>query len=516
MKYNKYSEIKIKGDLGARCALLSARLEAPMYRPPEVFRPSSYDWPGDWEGRAVLALCCLSAATGRTPSFLDSIVEELPSHFNAKGYLGEDRGELISEQQLSGHSWLLRGLCEYYEYRGGENVLRMIDGIVRGLFLPAAGRYASYPVLPEQRSGGGDMSGSEAGVVNGWVISTDTGCAYMPLDGLTHAHMILSAHLPDGQRDEKLGQLIDEMLTEFFRIPFIEIGLQTHATLSGCRGALRRYAETKDPGLLAGVERVFGLYRERGMTVTYANDNWFGRPEWTEPCAIIDSYMVASQLFSLTEEPEYAELAQLILYNGVFHAQRPNGGFGCDSCACDGVLRVHSYEAYWCCTMRAGEGLAAAGAYAVTDGGVIVYPQNVVTTVNGKRFEMITDYPHGQSVKIRYEGGGRLYMFVPHWVSSVKCKDLCGCDEHYVYIDVPAGGETELTLLTRTWQDESRVYDGPLLLGSENGPVKVSAEDVVRDGKGYDSRGNRLISIDKTYLLDRAAAESQSVYVKLV
>ena len=107
-------------------------------------------------------------------------------------------------------------------------------------------------------------------------------------------------------------------------------------------------------------------------------------------------------------------------------------------------------------------------------------------------------------------------MFVPHWVSSVRCKDLGGCDEHYVYIDVPPCGETELTLLTRTWQDESRVYDGPLLLGSENGPVKVSAEDVVRDGKGYDSRGNKLISIDKTYLLDRAAAESQSVFVKLV
>ena len=515
MKYNSYGDVKVKGELGARCALLSSRLEAPMYRPPEVFRPASYDWPGDWEGRIILALCCQSQITGRQPSFLDEIIDELPSHLNGKGYFGADHGGLISEQQLSGHSWLLRGLCEYYEYRRDTRVTGLIDGIVRGLFLPAAGRYASYPVLPEQRANGGGMSGSEAGTVDGWIISTDTGCAYMPLDGLTHAYEILSRYAPDAARDEALGALIDEMLYHFFRIPFIEVKLQTHATLSGCRGALRRYAQTGDETLIEQVKRVFGLYEEHGMTRTYANENWFSRPEWTEPCAIIDSFMVGSQLFAYTDDPHYAEISQLILYNGLLHAQRPNGGFGCDTCATDGALAVHGYEAYWCCTMRGGEGLAAAAAYSVTDDGVIINPVSVTAPVRGRRLEIVSDYPHGGSVRIRYEGGGRLYLFVPHWISSVKCDHIGGCDEHYVYIDVPDGETVSLTLELRLWQDESRVYDGPLMLASEEKQVRAAAEDVIRKNGGYEARGHRLTSIDGTYLLSEAAAMAQILYVEL-
>ena len=39
--------------------------------------------------------------------------------------------------------------------------------------------------------------------------------------------------------------------------------------------------------------------------------------------------------------------------------QRGNGGAGCNSCLCDGntLTKVYLYEAYFCCTMRLGEGL---------------------------------------------------------------------------------------------------------------------------------------------------------------
>lgn len=513
MKYNGYGDVVARGELGARCALLSARLESPIYRPDVIFKIEPGGWPGDWEGRTVLALTCQAQVTRREPSYLDEIVSSLPAHLNEKGYLGPVYEGRLNEQQLSGHSWLLRGLCEYYLYRKYDFVLPLIDGIVKGLFLPAKGKYKSYPL--ENRNGG-DMSGNTLCTVGDWIISTDTGCAYIPLDGLTQAYAVLSEYLPDKERDIALSSLIDEMITEFCRIPFVSLKMQTHATLTGLRGIIRRYGQTSNEDLLFEAKRVFGLYEAHGMTLTYANKNWFDRPEWTEPCAIIDSYMVCSQLFALTDDPHYAELSQLILYNGVYRAQRSNGGFGCDSCAEDGVLKMHCYEAYWCCTMRGGEGLAAAASCSVTTDGIIINPVSCDTAVNGRKLKITSDYPHGKTVKICFEGGGRLYLFVPSWTVGVKCEYLSGCDEHYVYIDAPDGEEFELTVTNRIWNDEERIYDGPLMLASyEDIRLHDSLDVTSNDGK-YTVKDKELKTLDKTYLLSMAELSNEKLRVKLI
>lgn len=515
MKYNGYGEVIARGELGARCALLSARLESPIYRPDVIFKIEPGGWPGDWEGRTILALTAEAQVTRREPSYLDEIVSGLCFHLNEKGYLGPVYDGKLNEQQLSGHGWLLRGLCEYYLYRKYDFVLPLIDGIVRGLFLPAKGKYKDYPLDPDRRAGG-DMSGSTLCSVGDWIISTDTGCAYIPFDGLTQAYSVLSEYLPDKERDAALSALLDEMAAQFCRIPFVQIKMQTHATLSGLRGLIRRYDQTKDEDLLYEAKRIFSLYEDRGMTLTYANKNWFDRPEWTEPCAIIDSYMVCSQLFAYTDDPHYAELSQLILYNGVYHAQRNNGGFGCDSCAEDGVLKIHCYEAYWCCTMRGGEGLAAAAAYAVTSDGIIINPVSCDTLVNGRKLKITSDYPHGKNIKVCFEGGGRLYLFVPSWTVGVKSEYISGCDEHYVYIDAPDNAEFTVTVNKRLWNDETRVYDGPLMLASSEPLELTDGLDVTaKDGK-YTAKGKELKTLDKTYLLSQAEIESEKLFVKLI
>lgn len=516
MKYNDYGKVTARGELGARCALLSGRLESPIYRPDVIFGIEQAGWPGDWEGRTILALTCQAQVTKREPSYLDEIVFQLKEHLNEKGYLGPVYDGKLNEQQLSGHSWLLRGLCEYYLYRKCDFVPPIIDGIVRGLFLPALGKYKTYPVLPEQRKNGGGMSGSSVGYIGDWLISTDTGCAFIPLDGLTQAYEVLSASLPDKDRDAALSDLIDEMIEKFLRVPFVETAVQTHATLTGLRGVLRRYTQTGDGELLDGAKRIFALYESHGMTPTYANDNWFTRPEWTEPCAIIDSYMVSAQLYALCDEPHYAELSQLILYNGVFHAQRNNGGFGCDSCAEDGELYMKTYEAYWCCTMRGGEGLAAAAAYAVTDNGVIVNPVSCDTAVNGKKLKITSGYPHKPEMKIRYEGGGRLYLFAPSWTESIKCKYVAGCDEHYVYLDAPDNEEFTVKFESRIWDDGKRVYDGALLLSSDSRVRLTDACDVEKKNGKYTARGAELKTLDKTYLSSEAEAAKEKLFVDLI
>lgn len=36
----------------------------------------------------------------------------------------------------------------------------------------------------------GDVSGESLGTINGWVLSSDVGCAFMSIDGLSHAYEV--------------------------------------------------------------------------------------------------------------------------------------------------------------------------------------------------------------------------------------------------------------------------------------------------------------------------------------
>ena len=195
MAYLPYTKMIAHGENAARAALLFSRLEGPMYRTEDIYSVESGGWPGDWEGRTVLALTLLHQITGKEPAYLAEILEELPRHLNAKGYLRQiyENGEL-NEQQLSGHSWLLRGLCAAYESDVCENpakLLSEIEAIVRNLYLPAIGKYRHYPIREEDRVEDGEASGHIGKKVGDWYLSSDTGCAYIPLDGLSHAYTVL-------------------------------------------------------------------------------------------------------------------------------------------------------------------------------------------------------------------------------------------------------------------------------------------------------------------------------------
>lgn len=368
-----------RGNLAARAGLLAARLEMREYRPETVLNMDQAGWPGDWEGRTILALVRIAETTKKEPAYLHEIVDIVLAARNERGYLGPiydgttDGGALVNEQQLSGHAWLLRGLCAYYGYTGRKDVYDAALTIGRNLFLPVKNLYSAYPILPEERVGGGEMSGHSAAVVGKWIISTDTGCAYIPLDGVSALYEMT--------QDAEIGALLDVMIENFLKIDFLGICVQTHATLTGTHGILRTYRMTGKPQYLEAAKKLFSMYTEHGMTANYANYNWFGRPEWTEPCAIIDSFLCAMQLYAETGERDYLTLAQRIYYNGIGFGQRENGGFGCDNCLGavgvenNRILRLHCPEAYWCCTMRGGEGIASVAEYAyLVDGNTVTVP----------------------------------------------------------------------------------------------------------------------------------------------
>ena len=342
-------------ELNERIALNYKRLaDSPYYQIGEVFAPGNYDWPADKEGRALLSFVSHYKISGKKIPCMDEMMKKLPEYLNEKGYMGKIYGDVIAEQQLSGHSWLLRGLCEYYEQFSSDYALGIIKGITDNLFLPTKGRYFAYPI-DRTKKDEGDVSGNEIGYFDNWLLSSDVGCAFMSIDGLSHVYKIT--------KSEAVKQLLDEMIDAYLAIDKISLRVQTHCTLTAARGMMRTYSVTSDGRYLDGAKQIYDLYvHGGGMTYTYQNLNWWGRPDsWTEPCAIVDSLMLATELYKATGEEAYRNTAARIYHNGFSTLQRENGGAGTERVVTAespwDSLVVYSYEAYFCCTMRLAEGL---------------------------------------------------------------------------------------------------------------------------------------------------------------
>lgn len=405
LKPVELEEIAISGELAERISRNFDRLETPLYQPEQVFwtEEESGGWPADKEGRTILALVLDSRASGRTPVYLDTMMKILPTKLNEKGYLGTIHTPVVDEQQLSGHGWLLRGLCEYYEWKGDSTALNLARGIVENLFLPVDDAIDRYPVDSIARHKDvGDMSGSTQDTVNGWRLSSDVGCVFIGMEGLIQYY----AH----DRNPQIKQLIDKMIALYLGIDLTGVRAQTHASLTALRGILRYADITGDDSLIPEVESRWALYKERGMTENFENYNWFDRFDtWTEPCAVIDSYIVAMQLWQSTRNPEYLADADRIYYNGICMEQRANGGFGCDTPVGrkSDEIGIHADEAHWCCTMRGGEGLPRVAQYTwYTAGDTIlapVYHSNTLTLCEKNlKIREDSDYPFGDKVRFTF------------------------------------------------------------------------------------------------------------------
>lgn len=427
MQQLNYEQVEVREELSYRILKNYARLEGIEYRPGRIFNMGK-NWPGDWEGRTRLAWIMLARISGRKPAYLAAVNEMLEQNLNARHYFKKILPEgMADEQQVSGHNWFLRSLLEEYLYTGKEEAAERAKRLVENLYLPLKGMYEKYPYWPDDRNKNGRASGHiEGAAVNGWYLSTDIGCAFMPFDGLSQYFQLF--------HDERVGELLDEMTDAFRRIDPVACSMQTHAALSAARGMIRYYQCVARKELLTWVEELFDTYIKYGMTENYANYNWFGRPAWTEPCAIVDSYLLAVELFKETGEIQYVRISDRILYNALSHAQRENGGFGCDKCAgsaeAPDILTVYPecYEASWCCSMRGGEGLARAGAQAVLEDEAGYLFLNYVPmrySSENISFSVSTEYPDQGRVDISVEkmsGEVLLRFYIPQSTKKGEVK----------------------------------------------------------------------------------------------
>jgi hypothetical protein len=427
----QFHNIEVFGDLQNRLSLNFNRLEEEKYQPDHIFLTNvqSNWWPGDGEGRTVLGLTLDAQASKKTPQYLQEIIARFPEHMNRKGYFGDiPPDSILDEQQLSSNGWVLRGLCEYYLWKQDDKVLAMINQMVDSLVLPTRGRHLSkYPIDPKKRSHDGGYSGSRyANPVNNWVLSSDIGCDFIFLDGVVQAYQVT--------KNEKIKPLIEEMIQLFLKIDLFEIKAQTHATLTALRASSRYYEISHQANLLPEIEKRYKLYREQGMTENFENYNWFQRPQWTEPCAIIDSYLLAVNLWRYTGKPTYLEDAQLIYYNGMGATQRFNGGFGCNSCsgADSPFLQRKVQEAHWCCTMRGGEGLSRAAQYLYFTNADTVYMNfyennsALIELASGKiEIKEQTSYPFKGEINWEMKNPQLkaplvFKIFIPSWANEVS------------------------------------------------------------------------------------------------
>lgn len=431
MEQISFFKVYADGDLMKRASQSFSRLECEEYHVENIFK-KEYNWPADFEGRTILSLTMLAQSTHKKPKYLAKIMELLPSHLNEKGYFGKILpAGFVDEQQLSGHSWFLKAMVEYYLWKKDENVLTIIRNVVRNLLLPAKGCYKKYPVNPKDRVCDGEAIGSlYKGTVENWHLSSDVGCAFIMLDGATHAYELL--------KDPELKVLIDEMIEKFLSIDIYGLSFQTHATLSACRAILCFYESVGVPKYLGAVENIFSLYLKEGITENYENYNWFQRPEWTEPCAVIDSFILSVDLWKNTGKPEYLDTAHNIFYNGLGYGQRPNGGFGCNICsgAKDEFLSPKEglFEAFWCCTMRGGDGLSRAIGFSYfTEEDSVIVPfynnntANLAFSDGNAVIKQTTGFPIAGNIKIEVVYSyvvkdKTVKMFIPTWVDKDEVK----------------------------------------------------------------------------------------------
>lgn len=520
----------LSGRLAERVERNFQRMETELYQPDRVYwtEEESNGWPADKEGRTILALVLDSRASGRKAAYLDAIMDTLPARLNEKGYLGTIHVGAVDEQQLSGHGWLLRGLCEYFEWTGDSAALQIAGGVVDNLFLPVREHIAAYPIDPDARvAGAGDMSGTAQSVIDGWRLSSDVGCVFIGMEGVIHYYK--------HDRRPEVKALIDEMADLFLQLDLTGLKAQTHASLTALRGLLRYASITGCGRLVDEVKSRWLLYTSEGMTEDYENYNWFGRHDtWTEPCAIIDSYMVAVQLWEATRDARYLDDAERIYYNGICATQRDNGGFGCNKPVgpCHDAMKRHCYEAHWCCTMRGGEGLGRVVDYSCYEAGdTVLLPfyhagrytlpsQGLVMTVD-------TDYPYSNSLSVRVaEASGRpvvLALRVPQhvYVGALTVNgDTVVCEPHAGFVNIARGWRPgdEVTMryaLDARWEPavndslkrdgKGRVMYGPWVMGSRrSGQVlTASPDDAIQPLGGPELKlGNdTLVPVSDIYFL---------------
>jgi len=375
--------------------------------------PSDHAFPGDTIGRFLTSATLLSRALHQPePDNLKKVMAALPSMLNQEGYVGwvlpKDKAD---ETGMANVQWS-NGLTEYYLWTHDQAALQMNQNVFQNIILPVQEAFYYYYSSEKQDN------------KIQWVHCTgDTSQAFGIIDPATRGYPLFPS--------PALKAEIDELIRLYQKIDQVEIKAQIHSVLFTTRGILRWYELHGNPSHLQFAESLYKNYRQLAMTENYENYNWFGRPEWTEGCAIVDSLTVTLKLWQLTGKIEYLEDAHLILFNGLLANQQGDGGdFGINTCTGpnDNVFLQHKGAAPWCCSVWGGKGFARVMQYSqfLKEDGLIVtiFGNNTVTArlPDGTlTLRQTTAYPYEGNVRFevlssRSQQEQELLVSLPSWL----------------------------------------------------------------------------------------------------
>ena len=484
MKTIPFEDLTPDGLLKARAELAFRHLQEAYFQWGSISCVNFDPFPGDAIGRAINGLTLLSRALHKQePANLQEIMRRVPALASGHGYLGPKLPESrANEDVLAAHNGYACGLAEYALWTKDPAAMESLRRVVINLFIPARGAIACYR----------DTSDASANV--NWHLSGgDIGQLFLMLDGMTRAYAL--------EPTPEFKATIETAIDRYRKLDLVGISAQTHSMLSATTGILRWYEMQHRPDDLAFAEALYRQYRNLAMTETYENYNWFNRPEWTEACAVSDSFILTVNLWRLTGRTDYLEDAHLILFNGLLPGQLRNGGFGTGPCVgpATGLCRTKTHsEAAFCCSMRGGEALARAIQYSyfVDQDKVILpfYADSMVTLRFAEgtcKVHQETGYPHKGQVRLtvvesQVNKETNWLFFVPPWtvrnsfdisVNGKKAEPCLANSFDEITVRPVTGTVMEVTfqqergprlaLQPHPAPGSCRYFSGPLLLGSE-------------------------------------------------
>jgi len=476
-----FEDVMPDGLLKARAELAFRHLQEPYFQWNNLSRVNFEPFPGDAIGRTINGLTLLSQALHQPePASLKEIMRRVPTVTNADGYLGPKLPESrANEDTMAGHNGYTYGLAEYALWTKDPAAKESLRRMVANLFVPARAAIAGYRETSEAK-------------VDWHLSGGDVGQFFTTLDGMTRAYALVPS--------PEFKATIETAIERYRKLDLVGLSAQTHAMLSAATGILRWYEFHHRPEDLAFAEALYKQYRTLAMTETYENYNWFNRPEWTEACAVSDSFILTVNLWRLTGRANYLDDAHLILFNGLLPGQLHNGGFGTGPCVghATGVCRTKGHnEAPFCCSMRGGEALARAIQYSyfqAKDTVVLPFYSNDTATLRfaegACKLRQETGYPHKgrarlEVIESQVNKEKTWRFFIPSWavrdsleirVNGKKAEARLADSFAEILAPLVAG-----TIIEVTFQQERgpraavqssqapgsyRHFDGPLLLGS--------------------------------------------------
>ena len=164
MKPIAMQNVTVEGDLRGRILKNFSRLHDPIYRAGRAGLPPycCVGWPGDWEGRAMLALIHGEESLHTKAAYLEELIQWIYRLMNDEGYRSEEGDKLnledINEQMHSAQNWLMRAFMAYYRLTGERRYLEDVKRILRALYLPITPHLCHYPRTAEDRAVASDKA----------------------------------------------------------------------------------------------------------------------------------------------------------------------------------------------------------------------------------------------------------------------------------------------------------------------------------------------------------------------